>query len=131
MKMWKKIILIGITAFIGIAIAMGGYIWYSIGKPIYQPGMVSKEINLQSPLVPPEQNQGHGFWEVAPGIQLSHFSVGAGKNILIVHGGPGAPDAEPWRGLNSLTHDHRFHYYAQRGCGGSSRPIHQFSSSNY
>ena len=64
-------------------------------------------------------------------IKLSHFSAGKGKNILVVHGGPGAPDVMPWSGLQSLTEAYQFHYYAQRGCGGSSRPIDKFESSNF
>jgi proline iminopeptidase len=62
---------------------------------------------------------------------LYHFSAGEGRNVLIIHGGPGYPYTELWAGLEPLTNDYKFHYYDQRGCGQSTRPIDTFSSSNY
>ena len=50
--------------------------------------------------------------------------------MLILHGGPGLPYSEPWPGLEPLTDVYRFHYYAQRGCGQSTRPVDTFSSKN-
>jgi proline iminopeptidase len=51
--------------------------------------------------------------------------------VLIVHGGPGYPHSEPWPGLEPLTDGYKFHYYDQRGCGQSTRPIDKLSSNNY
>jgi proline iminopeptidase len=44
--------------------------------------------------------------------------------------GPGYPYRQPWTGLEALTADYRFHYYDQRGCGRSSRPIESFASNS-
>ena len=33
-------------------------------------------------------------------------------------------------GLQALTSTYRFHYYDQRGCGQSTRPVDHFDSSN-
>jgi proline iminopeptidase len=67
---------------------------------------------------------------VEPGIELAHFAVGQGRNILIIHGGPGEPFTHPMSGLEPLTSEFRFHYYDQRGCGESTRPIDRFESQN-
>jgi proline iminopeptidase len=81
--------------------------------------------------VPPAQSSDEHFWLVEEDIQLYHFSAGEGRNVLVVHGGPGYPPVEAWPGLESFTGAYRFHYYHQRGCGQSTRPIDTFSSSNY
>ncbi|MEZ4727652.1 MAG: alpha/beta hydrolase [Caldilineaceae bacterium] len=114
-----------------IIAAAGGWFWYSMGQPLYQPGMVRAGKNLTAPLTPPAQGSDPAFWQVEPGIQLHHFAVGAGRNVLIVHGGPGAPYTEPWAGLDELTTTYRFHYYDQRGAGQSTRPFDRFTSKNY
>jgi proline iminopeptidase len=67
---------------------------------------------------------------VEPGIELAHFSAGEGRNVLVIHGGPGEPFSEPISGLEPLTAEFRFHYYDQRGCGASTRPIERFESPN-
>ena len=64
-------------------------------------------------------------------IQLAHFSVGEGRDVLVVHGGPGEPFAEPMAALQPLTNDFRFHYYDQRGSGESTRPIDSFPDTNF
>jgi proline iminopeptidase len=92
--------------------------------------MVARGENLPAPLAPPSQPAGSDAWLVEPGIQLAHFSAGEGRNVLIVHGGPGEPFSEPIDGLEPLTGDFRFHYYDQRGCGQSTRPIERFDSPN-
>ena len=51
--------------------------------------------------------------------------------MLIIHGGPGYPYTQLWAGLEPLTNDYEFHYYDQRGCGQSTRPIDTFESSSY
>lgn len=120
-----------ITAIVLLIAAAGGWFWYSMGQPLYQPGMVRAGKNLIAPLTPPTQGDDPAFWQVEPGIQLHHFAVGAGRNVLIIHGGPGAPYSEPWAGLDSLTTTYRFHYYDQRGAGQSTRPFDRFTSKNY
>lgn len=113
-----------------LVVAVGVYFWYSMGQPMYKPGMVRDGKNLRASLMPPEQSGDERFWTVEEDIQLYHFSVGGRQNVLIVHGGPGAPYAEPWPGLEPLVGEYRFHYYDQRGCGQSTRPFDTFSSSN-
>jgi proline iminopeptidase len=92
--------------------------------------MVRAGRNLRAPLTPPAQGDDEPFWKMEQDIQLYHFAAGEGRNIVILHGGPGYPYAEPWPGLETLTADFQFHYYDQRGCGRSTRPIDTFSSPN-
>lgn len=111
------------------ALAAGGFWWMS-QQPLYQPGMVSAGKDLRSPLAPPAQSADPDFWQVERDIQLYHFSHGSGRNVLVVHGGPGLPFREPMLGLEPLAGQYRFHYYDQRGCGKSTRPIDHFESQN-
>jgi proline iminopeptidase len=127
----KKIILIVISIVVALAAIAGGLWWYFMGKPLYEPGMVRAENNLRAPLAPPAQAGDTSFWAVEPDIQLHHFSAGQGKAVLVVHGGPGSPYSQPWAGLAPLTGSYQFHYYDQRGCGRSTRPIDTFASGNY
>jgi proline iminopeptidase len=101
-----------------------------MNQPLYKPGMVRAGENLRAPLAPPGQPEDEHRWNAEPDIELYHFSAGEGRNVLVVHGGPGYPYTEPWPGLEPLTGDHAFHYYDQRGCGRSTRPIDTFSSNN-
>ncbi len=128
----KKIILIAVSVVVVLAAVAGGLWWYFVGKPLYEPGMVRTGSSLRAPLAPPPQGQAGAadFWTVEPDIQLYHFSAGQGKAVLIIHGGPGAPYSQPWTGLAPLTGSYQFHYYDQRGCGRSTRPIDTFTSSN-
>ena len=109
-----------------IVVAGGGYLWYSFTEPIYNPGMVASGESLRAPLVPPAQLGADNFWQVEDDIDIHHFAVGTGRNVLIVHGGPGVPYTEPWPGLDPLTDTHQFHYYDQRGSGQSTRPFDTF-----
>jgi proline iminopeptidase len=93
--------------------------------------MVRADENLRAPLVPPAQPEVSSAWRVEEDIELFHFAEGKGRNALIVHGGPGVPYAEPWTGLEPLTGSYRFHYFDQRGCGQSTRPIDIFTANNY
>ncbi len=127
----KKVIIIISSILIVLLLAGGVYLWYVIQQPLYRPGMVRSEENLRAPLAPPEQAENWPMWQVEPDIELAHFAEGKGRNVLIVHGGPGLPYSEPWAGLQPLTEAYRFHYYDQRGCGQSSRPLDTFASSNY
>ena len=127
----KKVIIIVVLALLVLVVVAGVFFWYAMGKPLYEPGMVRAGKNLRAPLTPPKQSGNEHFWNVEQDIQLWHFSGGEGRNVLIVHGGPGYPFAQPWPGLELLTNEYRFRYYDQRGCGQSTRPIDTFSSSNY
>lgn len=41
------------AALILIVAAAGGWFWYNMGQPLYQPGMVRAGKNLTAPLTPP------------------------------------------------------------------------------
>lgn len=109
-----------------VALALAGVIgWRVITGPMYTPGDARR-----LPLNPPPQTLA-AFWTVEPGINLHHFSSGEGRDVLVVHGGPGVPSREPWPGLELLKDRFRFHYYDQRGCGQSTRPFDRFASADY
>ncbi len=127
----KKKLLIGAGVLLLLLAVAGVTAWYFMSQPLYQPGMVRAGQNLAASLVPPAQAGAEDFWQVEPGIQLYHFAEGQGRNVLIVHGGPGMPYTTPWPGLAPLTHQYRFHYYDQRGCGRSTRPIDRFDSNDF
>jgi proline iminopeptidase len=120
-----------VLAVIVVLIALGGAaFWYMTLQPFYKPGMVNEQQNLRAPLTPPEQTDDADYWQVEPDIQLYHFAQGDGRNILIVHGGPGVPFRQPLSGLEPLTDEYCFHYYDQRGSGESTRPIDRLDSQN-
>ena len=128
MKRKRVVLIMSIIVLVIAAIAAG--MWWISQQPLYQPGVVSAEKNLRSSLTPPSQTGDPDFWQVENDIRLYHFSQGSGRNVLIIHGGPGMPFREPLLGLEPLTDKYIFHYYDQRGCGLSSRPIDTFESSN-
>lgn len=121
-------IVFGVIVLVGLLV--GGGFWYLSTQPLYRPGMVRREERLSAPLTPPEQPAEGHRWLVEPGIELAHFSVGEGRDVLIIHGGPGQPFTEPIAGLATLEGEYRFHYYDQRGSGESTRPIDRFDSRN-
>lgn len=125
-----KTIIIIIGVIIILVIIAGVGFWYMSQQPMYKPGMVSAEKNLRAPLEPPVQPQDSDIWQVEADVQLTHFSEGQGRNVLVIHGGPGQPFTEPVEGLSLLAENYQIHYYAQRGCGASSRPIDRFDSKN-
>ena len=131
MSQHMKIIVSVVAGLLLLMATLGGLAWYQIGQPLYEPGMVRAGKNLRAPLVPPAQSVGDSFWQVEDDIQLHHFSVGEGRAVLVIHGGPGYPSAQAWSGLEPLTTAYTFHYYDQRGSGESSRPIDRFTSTNY
>ena len=126
---WKWIAGIIIVLVILVS-GIGYYLWTLFTAPLYTPGMVRNEQNLRAPLTPPEQTGNSDFWQVEEDIQLYHFSVGEGRNVLIIHGGPGIPYTEAWDALTPLNNDFQFHFYDQRGAGQSTRPFDTFESSN-
>ncbi len=131
MKSWKKILAIVAGSVLALALAAGGLFWYWMEQPMYTPGMVRAGQNLRAPLAPAEPLPDGRFWKVEPDLQLYHFAVGNGRNVLIVHGGPGLPYTHAWPGLEPLAQSFRFHYYDQRGCGQSTRPFDRWTSTNY
>lgn len=131
MQKKTKVILLLVGGLMALVLAAGGGLWYLMGQPLYQPGQVRAEKNLRAPLTPPAQTANEQFWQVEDDIQLYHVAAGAGRNVLVIHGGPGVPYTQSWAGLESLTDNYQFHYYDQRGCGQSTRPIDTFASPNY
>jgi proline iminopeptidase len=125
----KTVVLIVLGIFVLLAAGAGGF-WWMTQQPLYLPGMVSAGQKLRAPLTPPSQAGDPEFWQVESDIQLYHFSQGTGRNVLIVHGGPGMPYREAMTGLEPLAGEYRFHYYDQRGCGKSTRPTDHFESQN-
>jgi proline iminopeptidase len=125
MKHKIPLILGGILILV-IGLSAGGF-WYMSTQPLYKPGMM-REMNTS--LTPPDQPADSAAWRVETGIELAHFAAGKGRNVLIIHGGPGMPFLQPMSGLAPLTNQFRFHYYDQRGCGESTRPIDLFESPN-
>jgi proline iminopeptidase len=127
MKRKSKVILVVIAVVLVLITGAGFFFWQKIKKPLYVPGKLSSERNITAP----DQEKDSEYWEMDDGIEIYHFSEGTGRNVLIVHGGPGYPYRKPWSGLQSMTDRYEFHYYDQRGSGKSSRPVKSFSSSNY
>jgi proline iminopeptidase len=98
----------------------------------YQPGNLTKNASMVARLDPPEQNKKEkDYWRVEKKIRLFHFSDGKGRMVLLVHGGPGYPFTEPWKGLRLINKNYEFTYYHQRGCGKSTRPIKSFKTDNF
>jgi proline iminopeptidase len=127
--MKKVLVIIGIVLIVSVAAVV--LFFYFMGRPLYEPGMVRRGEGLRSSTVPPARSGDASFWDVENDIKLYHFAEGTGRNVLIVHGGPGYPTRNPWAGLKSLTGNYRFNYYDQRGCGKSTRPADRFSSPNF
>jgi len=123
------LIIVGVGA-LAVAIIAGAFFWYTSTKPLYEPGMVRSGRNLRASLTPPQQPDDPNVWKVEEDIQLHHFSDGTGPAVLVVHGGPGMPPSSPWPGLSALSEQYTFHYYHQRGCGQSTRPIDRLTSKN-
>jgi len=129
MKHFKPLMMIGLVLLVLLAVGAGA-LWWSFTGPLYRPGMVRASQNLRSPLTPFAQSGDPDFWQMEADIRLYHFSRGDGRNVLIIHGGPGMPFREPMSGLEPLTGEYRFQYYDQRGCGKSTRPFDRFESSD-
>ena len=130
MKKIVKRLLIGVGIIVVVIAIAVGYMFWQMGQPLYKFGSVSNLENLRSPLEPPEQN-GSTTWHVESDISLHYDVYGKGLPIVIVHGGPGIPYANAWKGLKPLEEDYAFYYYHQRGAGDSTRPIDKFDSKNY
>jgi proline iminopeptidase len=92
------------------------------GEGVYQPEELAGAL---PPGIPAQNGTGPDYWRMDENTELYHFSQGEGRNVLMIHGGPGAPFAGPWPGLEGLE-GYRFHYYHQRGCGLSTIPFSDF-----
>src|SRR5437867_4440060 len=127
-----KHILSTVAALFALLLVLAGvWFWRSLGKPLYQPGMVRSGLNLRAQFDLPTQGKDAAFWTVEKDIRLHHFSHGQGRPVVVLHGGPGYPIGKPLPGLEPLATKFQFHYYDQRGCGQSSRPFDQFTSKNF
>ncbi len=127
--MKKRLLWLGGIALVGIILV--GIFMYVSAQPLYTPGNLAQGEGLSAPLEPPAQPAGSDTWLVEPEIELAHFSEGDGRNVLVIHGGPGVPFVQPMSGLAPLTSEYRFHYYDQRGSGESTRPIRNFVSPSF
>jgi proline iminopeptidase len=119
-----NVIVIGSIAF--FALMMFG------SFPAYKPGNIALRDDAEAYLTPPSQEGVKpGYWKVQHDIELYYFTEGNGTPVLVLHGGPGFPANEPWRGLTLLNTDYKFYYYHARGCGKSTRPFDRFASPDY
>ncbi len=115
-----------------VLVAVGGIaVWWLMGQPLYEPGMVRSGKNLRGSLVPPEQTLEGPYWLVEEDVRLFYHVRGAGRPVLVVHGGPGYPIHQPLTALEPLTGRYKFYYYDQRGCGRSTKPFDRFASRNF
>lgn len=98
----------------------------------FAPGRLRAREDVEAFLTPPAQDEvAEGFWRVQENVLLHHFAEGSGPPVLFLHGGPGFPPSRPPKALTLLKGEFRFHYYHQRGCGRSTRPVDRFESGNY
>lgn len=135
MGKWKKRLLYAFL-FVGVLVVAVGYGFYwMMTQSLYKIGNVRNQIDLRASLDPPAQpsdnDPGEEFWQVENDVRLSYQSFGEGRPALIVHGGPGIPYQDHWKGLESLNKEFEFFYYHQRGCGNSSRPIDKFKDESF
>jgi proline iminopeptidase len=123
----KKALLIAGLAVVALVVVVALLAWYYLSKPLYEPGRLASSASL----APPAQAAGETRWRVGADVELHHFARGVGRNVLVVHGGPGRPMEDRVAGFEPLLDRYRFIYYDQRGCGRSTRPIDRFASANY
>ncbi len=128
--MKRNNLLIALAVMGAATILVAGGAWYGFTGPMYSPGMVRDSNRLSTPQTVPLQADEGAPWQMEPGIALAHFAAGEGRPVLVIHGGPGIPFVEPLAGLGPLETSFRFHYYAQRGCGESTRPFDRFTGSD-
>lgn len=127
----KKKLIIGTTVLIiVIGLAYWGLMRMFAG-PLYVPGDLTNQENYEHLLKPVQEEDLENYFVLNDGIKLHYFTKGAGRPVLIIHGGPGIPYRQAWKGLDSLTTHFKFYYYDQRGCGQSTRPFDRFESSNF
>jgi proline iminopeptidase len=117
------VVALGAALVLLVGAAVGA--WWWMGRGLFQPGTVEQTLAArgESLDVPPGQPVDGPRWQVAPGVELNHLAVGQGKDVVVVHGGPGLPPSAPWRSAVLTADTLRWHFYDQRGCGASSRPL--------
>ncbi len=118
----------------GLVLLAAAAAWLVYGwllGPLYRPGMLRGGDGLREPLAPPPQGGAADRFRVTADIELYHTDVGRGPPVLVVHGGPGIPDARPWPGLETLGDRWRFVFYDQRGCGRSTHPIERLLGTSF
>ena len=116
-----------LSTLLGLAVILAVFGWYWMGRPMYEPGKLAASALLE----PPPQLDDELYWTVEKDVRLFHYADGSGPDALVVHGGPGFPMHNPPPGLKPLANQHRFHYYDQRGCGKSTRPVDRFALRNF
>jgi proline iminopeptidase len=106
-------------ALIAVLIIVGGVFAFRrmMEAGFYRVGDARKKADYSGAQATPER------WLVDDGVALHHFSTGEGRDLLVVHGGPGFPPDAAWAISDELAPDFKLHYYHQRGCGKSSHPI--------
>ena len=125
-------ILLWVGAGLIVLVAAGaGVLWYVMNQPLYRPGMARQLIAAERTIESLGNASDTSRWRVGKDLDLFHFEQGTGQPILVVHGGPGYPFAQPLSPFEPLSDRYRFVYYDQRGCGRSSRPIDRFTEQNY
>lgn len=123
-RKWKRWVLPPLLILLASILFLG----WLMGEPMYRVGSVR---DLGDALAPPPQTVA-GRWRMEADIELAHQSSGQGPiQTLVIHGGPGVPEAAPWAALDAFRDTHQFHFYHQRGCGESSRPFDRFDGSYY
>ena len=109
-----NVIVIGTIAFFAL-VMFGSFPWY-------KPGLIGLRYNAEAYLTPPSQaDVKPGYWRVQHDVELYYFSEGKSTPVLVLHGGPGFPANEPWKGLTLLADRYEFYYYHARGCGVKRR----------
>lgn len=131
------LILVGTVA----VLAAAAFVFLSsFGKALYEPGMLARAVAAGQVGLDPgdivygrtrEDGTREFTLEAEPGITLAGFERGTGSPVLVVHGGPGFPPADPWAGPTAFEGKRRFVYWHQRGSGRSTRPIDRFPTKNF
>eukprot|EP01064_Diplonema_japonicum_P032680 TRINITY_DN619_c4_g1_i1.p1 TRINITY_DN619_c4_g1~~TRINITY_DN619_c4_g1_i1.p1 ORF type:complete len:349 (+),score=65.51 TRINITY_DN619_c4_g1_i1:72-1118(+) len=103
----------------GVIIPLAAYYgWMWLTGPCYVPGNL-KNVKLNA--VPKEKDKRKQLVDVGDGITLYQETSGdEGKGIFFIHGGPGKAWNAPWKKVPKGAFSH---FYHQRGCGLSTRPI--------
>ncbi len=125
---WITLTLLGVLVLAGSAWL---YILNEMKKPLFSSGELRDGSGVSEPLYPPPQPDDPTLWQVSDSITLYHFAEGSGAPVLVLHGGPGLPFAEPLPALTALADRHLFHYYDQRGSGRSTRPFDRFEKGSF
>lgn len=103
-----------------VAITVAYIVVQFMGRAAYRPGDAAKLVAAAAAPAGPADSTA---FRVSPGISLHRRSLGRGPDALVLHGGPGVPTPEPWRAARLLGERLTLHFYDQRGCGRSTRPI--------